>query len=93
MQREVANNADHKQTEDKKEQVNVRDINNETPPNNGNVPRNNNENDATPLKQPPKLHFEDGVGAISPEDGKKDENNDNIMEGKSVSNSSKFPMI
>lgn len=80
LQQEVANNEKQRETENKKEQVNVQDTRNETPPNNGNVPRNINENDAVPVKQPPKIHFDDGVGAISPEDDKKDENNDNIME-------------
>ena len=100
LQREVANNEKkreverqreaekRKEAEDKKEQDNVQDTRNESPPNNDNVPRNINENDAVPVKQPPKIHFDDGVGAIiAPEDDKKDENNNNIMEGKLVSDS------
>ena len=92
--REVVYNEKQREADNKKEQVNAQDTGDETPPGNGDVPKNINENVAVPVKEPPKLHFDDGVGVIPPPEGdKKDENNDNLMEGMLVSDPRTFLLI
>ena len=92
--REVVYNEKQREAENKVEQVNVQDTGNDTPAKNDEMPKNIDENIAEPVKEPPKIHFDDGVGVIPPpEGGKKDENNDNIMEGMIVSDLSTFLII